>query len=190
VTEERDPYQVLGVSPDAGDDEIRKAYHARARRLHPDVVGESGLDEMRHLNQAWAVLKDPDRRAAHDSAHGRVPHRATTRRDGAAGASDGGGDRTGAPRAPTGDFAGQPAWTGAAGPPPGRPWGTVLDFGIYAGWSLGEIARRDRGYLAWLRDKPEAKRLRPEIVQLLETTAPNPDADKDRKGGKGGKKRR
>lgn len=188
MTEERDPYQVLGVSPDAGDDEIRKAYHARARRLHPDVVGESGLDEMRHLNQAWAVLKDPDRRAAHDSAHGRAPHRATARRDGTPGAPDGaGGAGRAASGTPARDFAGQPAWTGAAGPPPGRPWGTVLDFGIYAGWSLGEIARRDRGYLAWLRDKPEAKRLRPEIVQLLETTAPNADAGKD---GRDGKKRR
>jgi len=176
VTEERDPYQVLGVSADAGDDEIRKAYHARARRLHPDVVGESGLDEMRYLNQAWAVLKDPDRRAAHDSAHGRVPHRATTRRDGASGSSDGsaaGG--AAAAKATARDFAGQPAWTGAAGPPPGRPWGTVLGFGIYAGWSLGEIARRDRGYLAWLRDKPEAKQMRQEIERLLESTAPSAD---------------
>lgn len=187
MTEERDPYQVLGVSPDAGDDEIRKAYHARARRLHPDVVGESGLDEMRHLNQAWAVLKDPDRRAAHDSAHGRVPHRSSARRDAASDASGGaggGGAGAGASRAPTGDFAGQPAWTGAAGPPPGKPSGTVLEFGIYAGWSLGEVARRDRGYLTWLRDRPEAKRMRQEIERLLESTAPSPDAKAS------GKKRR
>jgi len=91
VTDEQDPYKTLGVSPDATDDEIRKAFYARARRAHPDVVGESGLDDMRTLNEAWALLKDPDRRAAHDAAHGR-PHPATAGRDGA---DAGGGPRPG-----------------------------------------------------------------------------------------------
>ena len=86
MTEERDPYQVLGVSPEASDDDIRRAYHDRARRLHPDVVGESGLDDMRQLNQAWAVLKDSDRRAAFDAAHGRAPRAA-------AGSGQAGGNR-------------------------------------------------------------------------------------------------
>ena len=184
MTDERDPYQILGVSADASDDEIRKAYHARARHLHPDVVGESSLDEMRFLNQAWAVLKDPDRRAAHDAAHGRVSHRASANAAGSAGESSRTSSSAGSSGAAARSFAGQPAWTGAAGPPPGRPWGTVLDFGIYAGWSLGEVARRDRGYLAWLRDKPEAKRMRQEIERLLESTAPPAD------GGGSPKKRR
>jgi curved DNA-binding protein CbpA len=180
VTEERDPYQILGVSPDASDDEIRKAYHARARRLHPDVVGESGLDEMRQLNQAWAILKDLERRATHDAAQGRVRRPApdgpaTSAAAGAGTSGDGSG------RKPAESFAGQPAWTGAAGPPPGRPSGSVLDFGIYAGWSIGEIARRDRGYLSWLRDKPEAKRLRQEIERQLELSAPAADDGKARK---------
>jgi len=43
--------------------------------------------------------------------------------------------------------------------------------GIYSGWSLGEIARRDRGYLAWLRDRPEGKRFRAEIDRLLELSS-------------------
>jgi curved DNA-binding protein CbpA len=177
VTEERDPYHILGVSPEASDVEIRKAYHARARRLHPDVVGEGALDEMRQLNQAWAILKDPDRRAAHDTKNGFTTRRAAAGGD-AAGA--GGGTSTGGAAGPgAGSFAGQPAWTGAAGPPPGRPWGTVLGFGIYAGWSLGEVARRDRGYLTWLRDKPEAKRFRQEIEQILEATAPQADTPTD-----------
>ncbi|MEO5705008.1 MAG: hypothetical protein ABIZ52_00790, partial [Candidatus Limnocylindrales bacterium] len=62
----------------------------------------------------------------------------------------------------------------AMGEPPGRPWGPVLDFGIYAGWSVGEISRRDRGYLMWLRDRPEASAFRVEIMKLIDPTAEEP----------------
>ena len=50
----------------------------------------------------------------------------------------------------------------------------MLTFGIYAGWSLGEIARRDKGYLYWLRDRPEAKAFRVEVNQLID---PNGEAE-------------
>jgi len=43
----------------------------------------------------------------------------------------------------------------------------VLEFGIYAGWSLGEISRRDRGYLMWLRDRAEGEPYRAEITRML-----------------------
>jgi curved DNA-binding protein CbpA len=74
--------------------------------------------------------------------------------------------------------------TGGAGPPPGRPSGTVLDFGRHVGWSLGEIARVDPGYLVWLAERREGAPLRAEIDAVLrrmgvhqassrdETTAP------------------
>lgn len=147
MTEERDPYVILGIKPDATDRMVREAYYSRARKAHPDLVGTDGLDAMRMLNEAWALLKDPVRRAAHDAVHGYT--RPEPKKE--------------APRKSS-----QPAWTGAAGTPPGRPWGHVLDFGIYAGWSLGEIARRDRGYLIWLRDRAEGKPFRGEIELLLE----------------------
>ena len=57
--------------------------------------------------------------------------------------------------------------TGGAGPPPGRPSGTILDFGRHVGWSLGEIARVDPGYLVWLAERREAAELRDEIDALL-----------------------
>jgi hypothetical protein len=47
-----------------------------------------------------------------------------------------------------------PEGHGAAGPPPGDPSGTVLTFGRYAGWSLGEVARRDVDYIEWLDRMP------------------------------------
>jgi curved DNA-binding protein CbpA len=57
--------------------------------------------------------------------------------------------------------------TGAAGDPPGDPSGTVLPFGRHVGWSVGEIARVDPGYLLWLAERPEGARYRDEINALL-----------------------
>ncbi|HET9346652.1 MAG TPA: J domain-containing protein [Candidatus Limnocylindrales bacterium] len=56
---------------------------------------------------------------------------------------------------------------GAAGPPPGNPSGTVLGFGRYAGWSLGEIARRDIEYLEWLDRMAIGRQYRDEIDAIL-----------------------
>ena len=159
----RDPYEILGVPRGATTRQIRLAYVERARRAHPDLVGHRGTEVMRSLNDAWEILKDPDRRSAFDAEANRE---AAAARDAAAG---GGSDREAAGSAGT-----KPFWTGAAGPPPGRPSGSVLDFGIFAGWSLGEIARRDRGYLVWLRDRREAKPYRAEIERLIEPHAEEP----------------
>jgi curved DNA-binding protein CbpA len=162
VSSARDPYEVLGVPRTASTRQIRTAYLRRARQAHPDIVGRHGLDVMRTLNEAWSVLKDATRRSAYDATAGiRV----------AAGHS--------VPE-PAADSS-RPFWTGAAGPPPGRPSGPVLDFGIYAGWSLGEIARRDRGYLDWLRGRPEARPVAVELAQLLDPAADDAEPSRGRR---------
>jgi curved DNA-binding protein CbpA len=163
VTEERDPYLVLGIARDATDRAVRQAYYDRARRAHPDLVGSHGLEAMTLLNEAWAILKDPSRRAAYDAAHGDSPATPISPEPTAT-----------APKPGWQGSAGQPEWTGAAGRPPGRPWGGVLQFGIYAGWSVGEVARTDRGYLAWLRDRPEGRAFAAEIDQLLDPRGGEP----------------
>lgn len=56
---------------------------------------------------------------------------------------------------------------GAAGPPPGRPSGSVLNFGRYSGWSLGEIARHDLEFIEWLDRMPIGRAYREEIDAIL-----------------------
>lgn len=58
-------YEVLGVGPAADEATLHQAYVALARRHHPDRVGgDSG--RMQAINEAWATLSDPSRRARYD----------------------------------------------------------------------------------------------------------------------------
>ncbi len=63
----RDYYEVLGVSRDAEDGEIKKAFRRLARELHPDVNSEPDAEErFKEAAEAYEVLSDSDRRATYD----------------------------------------------------------------------------------------------------------------------------
>ena len=74
-----DHYEVLGVSAQAPDDVIRAAYKARIRQTHPDSGGQPG--EAQQVNEAYAILSDPARRALYDSERTPVPPAVTTPAD-------------------------------------------------------------------------------------------------------------
>lgn len=79
----RTHYDVLGVRPNASESEIRNAYRALARTLHPDLVGSAapGNRSMSDINQAWAVLSDISSRRAYDQSigtHARINHTTDT----------------------------------------------------------------------------------------------------------------
>lgn len=58
----RDYYDVLGVSPDAGADEIKRAYRQLTRRYHPDISGEDRGATFLEVSRAYQILRDPERR--------------------------------------------------------------------------------------------------------------------------------
>lgn len=177
ATSPKDAYAVLGVEPDADDATIAAAYRVLARRYHPDIAGETATRRMMRINAAWDRLRDPDKRAAYDD------ELAETDPARAAAAQNRPRRRHAAPAQPDAPTPGvdhrmdapyqgyqrpvERDGTGAAGRPPGRPSGSVLNFGRHLGWSIGEIARVDPGYLVWLEDRPEGRPFLDEIDATL-----------------------
>ena len=194
MIDQPDLYKLLQVDSEADPEVIQAAYRRLAQKFHPDLAaGPEAAERMVAINGAWEVLGDPARRADYDRRRGQAragmePPAATAqtgRRPASAprrpmtgagmpppepissnwtsGRSNvGGGYDERSMRRPDGD--------GAAGPPPGRPSGSVLNFGRYAGWSLGEIAGHDLEYLEWLDRMPIGRSYRDEVDVILRQT--------------------
>jgi DnaJ-class molecular chaperone len=213
MTDQPDLYKVLQVDSEADPDVIQAAYRRLAQKFHPDLATGVGAGErMVLINNAWEVLGDPARRAAYDTelaaartaasqtaaaprpagdparaaptspaAH-RMAHEApapapeSVSSNWTSGRSNvGGGYDEKSMRRPDGD--------GAAGPPPGRPSGSVVNFGRYSGWSLGEIATRDLEYLEWLDRMTIGRPYRDEIDLILRQAGRRRSATRDDKPG-------
>jgi curved DNA-binding protein CbpA len=212
VAPEPDLYKVLQVDSEAEEEVIQAAYRRLAQKYHPDRQPDAdGAARMIAINAAWEVLRDPGRRAAYDASRGAaakstppappaaaaaraptpppgqaprppdaVPNRPpeAVSRDWTSGRSAAGGGYDAATMRKT-------EGEGAAGPPPGRPSGSVLKVGRYAGWSIGEVARTDLDYLEWLDRMAIGRQYREEIDQALRKAGRRrsaPAADTERRG--------
>jgi curved DNA-binding protein CbpA len=204
-----DPYKTLQVDPEAEDEVIQAAYRRLARKYHPDLTDTAeAAARMAAINAAWELVGDPSARQAFDRARTAgstgggggaadpVRPASTSRAPSsppAPGSGSGSGSTVREPETVS------PDWTsgrstqgggydesmhkaqghGAAGPPPGRPSGTVLNFGRYAGWSLGEVARHDIEYIEWLDRAPIGRNYRPEIDAILRASGRRRSAAND-----------
>ncbi|HVM29970.1 MAG TPA: DnaJ domain-containing protein [Candidatus Limnocylindrales bacterium] len=147
VDPRRTIYKVLMVDQEADAEIIHAVYRKLARRYHPDAdPSAEAARRMREINEAYAIARDPIQRAAYD-------HELSLRRD----------------RRATDRILKRPGDVplGPAGMPPGPPEGSVLEFGRYAGWTLGQVKRSDPDFLEWLMRVPAGRQYRTEITELL-----------------------
>jgi curved DNA-binding protein CbpA len=156
MKEPRDAYKVLQVDHEADLEVIQAAYRRLAQKYHPDRAAsgpdaDTAAQRMVEINAAWEQIRDVARRSAYDRRRNLRP------------AASPPSPASAPPSASR--YAAEVAVS--AGPPPGRPSGSVLNFGRYSGWSLGEIGRIDPGYLQWLDRTPIGRPYRTELDVLL-----------------------
>ena len=132
-----EPYRVLQVSPTCDQEVLQAAFRALARKYHPD------RDATRHARERMAELNE---------AYGLVRDPIARERH----------DRA------VRNAAFAPLSAGVAAPPPrSGTAGSRLEFGRYAGWTLGDLARQDPDYLRWLSRHASGLRYRTEIYGIL-----------------------
>lgn len=152
-------YQLLQVDPSADPDVIAAAHRVLASRLHPEL-DFTGIQEYRRkeLDRALAVLSDPEKRRAYDA---QLAAQAALAPEAAPSANE---------RVPVGPGHGRQGYTlgeRMRATDTSRLGQTQLDFGRYAGYTLGEVLRRDPDYLRWLSRHSSGVRYRGAILRLL-----------------------
>ncbi len=140
-------YAMLMLAENADVELISTVYRKLAQRYHPDVdTSAEAARRMAEINDAYATLRDTDKRRGYDQW---LKTRRDRRRN----------DRL---ILQQGDIT-----YGTAGVPEGPPAGSLLDFGRYQGWTIGQIKRRDPDYLEWLLRVPIGQRYRDEIGRVV-----------------------
>jgi curved DNA-binding protein CbpA len=150
---EKDYYKLLQIDPEADPDVVTAAYRALARRLDParDLTGVHQV-RLAELDRAYAVLADSSLRRAYDARRTQqVP----------VGPGQHAADL--APRLAAGALS-ERMQAGLHGE---NLSSLKLDFGRYAGWTLGDLARQDPDYLRWLSRHSSGIRYRSAILRLL-----------------------
>jgi curved DNA-binding protein CbpA len=146
----RDAYQILQIHPSAVPEVVEAAYRALAMLHHPDLSKEAdAVSAMAELNWAYTTLRDPEQRAAYDRTRVAIPV-----------------------AVPGGSLSERVQENVvAAARDHDRPSQQTLDFGRYAGMTLGQVLRIDPEYLEWLKRHSSGVRYRHQVEELLARTA-------------------
>jgi len=80
---QRDYYESLGLARDADEKEIKSAYRKLVKKYHPDanLHDEVAEDKIKEINEAYAILSDPQKKADYDMYGHSKPERGQTRKD-------------------------------------------------------------------------------------------------------------
>jgi DnaJ-class molecular chaperone len=154
-------YEMLMLRPEADRELITVVYRHLAKRYHPDRDDSpEAATRMAELNEAYATLGDPAKRAAYDRQIGVQSVEPPALRKG-----DGRPMRAGSVSSTQASTSGP---FGEAGPPPPTPQahGRPLTFGRYRGWTLNQVARYDAGYLEWLSRTTMGRNYKRELDEL------------------------
>ena len=153
-----DAYRLLQVDPAAEPAVVSAAFRTLARRYHPDGTAPNPI-VMAEINRAYSLSRTPELRAAYDA------RRASRLRPVGPGPVP--------PRGPSPE----PVGVSRSVPPPPASRSPLrepnpdedvtIDFGRYAGWRLGDLARRDPDYVRWLARHSAGLRYREQIARLL-----------------------
>ncbi len=152
-------YDTLMLNPKADRELITVAYRHLAKRYHPDKdLSSEAAARMVELNEAYAVLSDPDKRAEYDRRIGLAEAAGPALVSGDSRAARHGAVNT---SSPSGRF-------GEAGAPPSSPpaVGRPLTFGRYQGWTLNQVARYDGDYIEWLSRTTMGRNYKRELDEL------------------------
>ncbi len=160
-------YETLMVSPKADRELIGVVYRHLAKRFHPDLdPSPAAAARMAQLNEAYAVLSDPAKRARYDQSMGLASMGLASADTPSPLPGDGRATRSGGANMAAGAAA---DGHGEAGPPPANPppSGRPLTFGRYRGWTLNQVGRYDHDYLEWLARTTMGRNFKRELDELL-----------------------
>jgi curved DNA-binding protein CbpA len=140
-------YRTLMIAEIADGEIISTVYRKLAQRYHPDIDSSpEAARRMAEINEAYQTLRDPEKRRRYDEW---LAARRDRRRS----------DRL---VRQSGDVP-----LGQAGTPVGPAHGSLIEFGRYSGWTIGQIRRHDPGFLEWLMRVPAGRQYRDEIAAML-----------------------
>jgi curved DNA-binding protein CbpA len=170
-------YEILMLHPSATLEIINAVYRQLAKQHHPDHAGPEGQHRMAEINEAYAILGNPEKRARYDELMGlseptadRAPSSPRASAPGATNLKYEGG--VWSVREP-GEHPPAPPPFGEAGPPPRNlpTRGRVISFGRYRGWTVPQVAAYDRNYVEWLSRTMAGRTYQTELKEVLSQAA-------------------